>query len=205
MEMKMDDVELEVKYFVVDLHAIEQRLVELGATLHRSREHEINLRFDTPDQALYTRKQVLRLRRDNESRLTFKGPGADQSGVLARQEIEVFVSDFEAMRRILEMLGYQVQMIYEKYRTVYIFNSTEISLDELPYGKFIEIEGENSAAIRDFSMKLNLDWDACIGLNYVELFQCLKQKLKLDFQDLVFENFRGIKITASDLEVKAAD
>lgn len=201
----MDERELEVKLYVTDLSKIEERLIALGAKIFKRRQHEINLRFDTKNQELSEKKQVLRLRRNDEYLLTFKGPGVNEDGVLARQEIEFNVSDFDAARRILELLGYQVQVIYEKYRTVYQIGDLEISLDELPYGQFVEIEGPEPTLIRAMMNKLNLMEEAQISDNYIEMFHSLVRKLDLDFRDLVFDNFRGIDIKAADLEVEAAD
>ena len=59
---------------------------------------------------------MLRLRRDSSVRLTYKGPGKTIDGVHLRKEIEFAASDFDAAQAFLEALGYQVQMIYEKYR-----------------------------------------------------------------------------------------
>lgn len=201
----MDERELEVKLFVTDLSKLEERLIGLGAKIFKPRQHEINLRFDTQNHELSEKNQILRLRRNDEYLLTFKGPGVNEDGVLSRQEIEFSVSDFDAARHILELLGYQVQVIYEKFRTVYQVGALEIALDELPYGQFIEIEGPEPRPILDMMKKLNLQAEAQIAGNYIELFHLLVGKLELDFRDLIFENFQGIEINAADLEVEAAD
>ncbi len=62
---------------------------------------------------------VLRLRRFDDIRLTSGGPGQALAAALARTEIEPVVNDFENARLFLEGLGYQVVMIYEKYRALY--------------------------------------------------------------------------------------
>ena len=80
--------EIEVKFYVCDLAGLQQRLLEQGAVLELERVHEINLRFDTGDRALFQAGQVLRLRQDTEARITFKGPGQVQAGArLSRFEI----------------------------------------------------------------------------------------------------------------------
>ncbi len=43
-----NQTELEVKFYLADLPALEARLQALGARLSQARVHEINLRFDTP-------------------------------------------------------------------------------------------------------------------------------------------------------------
>jgi adenylate cyclase class 2 len=79
--------------------------------------------------------------------------------VRLRQEIEFTVSDFEAARRFLEALGYHVALMYEKYRTTYDLEGVHITLDKMPYGNFIEIEGPDPASIRRINEQLGLDWE----------------------------------------------
>src|SRR3990172_1232689 len=137
----MKGTELEIKLYLNDLPAFRQRLEALGAKLVQLRVHEVNLRFDTPEGSLTRSLQVLRLRQDTAARLTYKGPGEDTGGVRARRELEFTVSDFEAARALLEALGYQVSLMYEKYRTTYDLDGVYVTLDEMPYGDFAEIEG----------------------------------------------------------------
>jgi adenylate cyclase class 2 len=122
----MQDQELEVKFLVSDLAKLEQRLRALGASQELPRTHEVNLRFDTPDGALQMGKQVLRLRQDQAVHLTYKGPSTSQQGVRVRTEIEFIVEDFGKARRFLEVLGYQVALMYEKYRTTYRLDGVEV-------------------------------------------------------------------------------
>jgi adenylate cyclase class 2 len=201
----MQDQELEVKFYVLDLGAIEARLVEIGAKLAQPRTHELNLRFDTPAGDLTRTYQVLRLRQDTAARLTYKGPGSEQEGVRVRQEIEFTVSDFRAARQLLQALGYQVAMIYEKNRTVYDLDGAHVTLDEMPYGTFVEIEGPDTATIQALSQQLGLDWLARVPATYAQLFSQLKQRIGLSFRDLVFENFIGLNLSPQDLGAKAAD
>ncbi len=201
----MQDQELEVKYLVADLAKLEQRLQALGALLKSARTHEINLRFDTQDGALEIGKQVLRLRRDQAVHLTYKGPSTSQQGVRVRTEIEFTVEDFDKARRFLEVLGYQVALMYEKYRTTYTLDGVEILLDELPYGDFVEIEGSNPQAIRDVNDRLGLDWERRAPESYTVLFEGLQARLELPFSDLSFDNFSSLKINPADLNLLPAD
>ena len=58
----MNGQEIEAKFYVNNSTKIEMRLLELKAHLIHKRVHETNLRFDTPDQKLRGKGQVLRLR-----------------------------------------------------------------------------------------------------------------------------------------------
>lgn len=197
--------ETEVKFYVSNLDTIAQRLRELEAPLIQPRVLETNLRFDLPDGSLRAEKRVLRLRRDTESKLTYKGPGQNRNGVIDREEIEFVVEDFDQARKFLEALGYQKSMMYEKYRTTYEMDHTSIMLDELPYGDFVEIEGEAEEKIQTLAKKLGLHWNAAINNSYTGLFDNLRNVLQLSFQDLSFENFKTIKVTPEQLGVRAAD
>jgi adenylate cyclase class 2 len=201
----MKDQELEVKFFITDLTAIEQRLQAVGARLLQPSLHEVNLRFDTQDGELSRQFRVLRLRKDDAARLTYKGPSTFQDGIRIRQEIEFTVSDFEAARRFLEALGYHVALMYEKYRTTYELEGVHITLDKMPYGNFIEIEGPDPASIRHVNEQLGLDWDQRVPESYTMLFDRLRDTLGLPFKDLSFANFAGLDITMDVIDVRPAD
>ena len=59
----------------------------------------------------------------------------------------------DAMDAILESLGFNPTLIYEKRRERWQLGETEIVLDELPFGLFMEIEGEEDS-INDIENKL---------------------------------------------------
>src|SRR5512142_3142061 len=160
--------ETEAKFYVRRLDALRQRAEQLGASRVDEHVHELNLRFDTPGRDLHRQGRVLRLRQDKRVRITYKDGETTQPGTLSRREVEFTVSDFDAARELLEALGYEVAFTYEKYRTTYKLGSLEIVLDELPYGHFIEIEGDGP--IEDTAKKLGLKWDASIRGSYSVLF-----------------------------------
>lgn len=197
--------ETEAKFYVSNLKKIRVRLDESQARLIQPRVLETNLRFDLPDGSLRAQKRVLRLRRDTRSRLTYKGAGQNRNGVIDREEIEFVVDDFDQARKFLEALGYQKSMMYEKYRVTYEIGDTAIMLDELPYGDFVEIEGEDERQIRALATKLGLDWNAAINNSYTGLFENVRNALHLSFQDLSFEDFEGVHVTPEHLGVRAAD
>ena len=207
--MSESNQEIEVKFYVRDLDGIITRLHELEARLIQRRVLETNLRFDLPDGSLRSEGRVLRLRRDTAARFTYKGPSTKEQGVLSRIEIEFTVDDFEKAKEFMEALGYQKLLYYDKYRTTYELQTSEVSahvmLDELPYGNFIELEGENSEMIRIVANRLNLNMDAAIGTSYTALFERARKILRFVFRDLSFENFAGMEVNASHLGVHAAD
>jgi len=201
----MDNKELEVKYYVSDLLPIRQRLETLGAVLLHPRIYEINIRYDSNDHRLSRHGQVLRLRYDTNARITYKSKSRFESGVHVRDEIEIIVDNFQMTQNLLSSIGFQVLMVYEKYRTTFNWNETHITLDEMPYGDFVEIEGREPYRILDVNNKIGLDWEARILDSYSTIFETLKNSQEYKFRDLTFENFSGLEITPEMLNVKSAE
>ncbi len=196
--------ESEVKFLIRSRQDLEARLVAAGAEIVQARTHELNLRFDTAGRTLTQSGRVLRLRKDQECRLTYKDPGLREAGYLRRREIEVRVSDFDEAQNLLLSLGYQVVFSYEKYRTTYAHEGVEFMLDELPYGDFVEVEGPGSG-LQPTARALGLNWEAAIPRSYHELFGDVCRNLKLTLRDLTFDSFSRIRVTPEDLGVKIAD
>ena len=201
----MENQELEVKFNITSLACVQRKLLALGAVLEQAEVLETNLRFDTP-QADFTRTgQAIRLRQDTRARLTYKGLGTEAGGVRLRQEIEFVVDDFIKARDFLLALGYQVQLVYEKYRTTYQLGGTHVTLDRLPYGDFVEIEGEESEVIQHVAGLLELNWAARLPDSYTVLFARLQAACGFSFNDLTFNNFKDSGISVTRLGIQAAD
>jgi adenylate cyclase class 2 len=198
--------EVEAKFYIQDLDKIQMRLRSLEALLIQERVLETNIRFDLPDGGLRSEGRVLRLRQDTAAHLTYKGAGTNEQGVLSRTEIEFGVEDFEKAKMLIEALGYQKLLYYEKFRTTYEFNGCHIMLDELPFGNFIEIEGETVESIQITATKLNLKWDKAIPTSYHTLFgELCGRHPNLDPNNISFSALKGLNLTAKDITVQAAD
>jgi adenylate cyclase class 2 len=203
--MSSKDEELEVKFFLSRRKALEEKIIALGGKKKADRVHEVNLRFDTSDHALAREGKLLRLRQDTRARLTYKGPGSEQGGARLRQELEISVSDFETTRHLLEGLGFQLQMMYEKFRTTYELFDLEIVLDEMPYGDFAEIEGGSGETIQKAAERLGLNWERRNLESYTVLFETARRVMGFAFRDLSFENFEGLEVEPEALGVEIAD
>jgi adenylate cyclase class 2 len=199
------DSELEVKFYISKHKELEELLIAQGAQLKGPRVYEINLRFDTPDLSLLNSGRLLRLRLDSRARVTYKGLGSIEGGARLRQELEITVSNFDTARALFEALGYEVYMMYEKYRTSYKVGDLEVVLDEMPYGNFVEIEGPDSQSIQTAAEHLGINWDARIMDSYTVLFEVARAKLGFNFRDLSFENFKGLTVPPEVLGVVVAD
>ncbi len=203
--MGQSTVEMEVKFYLSDLPGLRSRLISLGAEQVQARTRETNYRFDTPERGLALSGRALRLRHDVRDILTFKGPSSVVDGVRARPEFEVEVDNLGNAWLILEGLGFELVVSYEKWRTVYRLNDLLITLDELPYGNFSEIEGADPFVIRSTAAVLALDWNTRIESSYLELFEIVKRNNNLIIRDLTFTEFAEIPLTGSDLGVTPAD
>lgn len=203
--MTKDNQEIEVKFYINNLPEIQKRLVQLDAVPVQPRTHEVNLRFDTPRGRLTEQAQVLRLRQDSQAHLTYKGPGEDRGGTRLRQEIEFTVSDYASARLLLEALGYQVILMYEKFRSTFDLGAVHVTLDEMPFGSFIEIEGPDPESIRQTAGVLELDWERRILDSYTVLFENLRSALGFTFRDLSFANFAGLQVNPSAVNWRPGD
>lgn len=195
-----DQLEVEVKFLVPALDNIREKLLDSGAKLLSARTLEQNIRFDNAWQGLKLQGKLLRLRQDAAARLTFKGqPDSPvDSEVRVRKELEIEVSDFETAAAILEQLGFERLQVYEKYRETFQAGAVEVVLDEMPFGEFVELEGEETA-IRSVSGQLELDWDKRILANYLALMAELKAFHNLAFDDVTFVNFADLNISMADI------
>lgn len=193
-------LEVEVKFLVSDLAAFREQLLRAGGTLKKERIFERNVRFDTPDNGLLKEGALLRLRQDAAIRVTYKGmvPDDVHSEAKIREELEVSVNDFDTAALIFERLGFAPVQVYEKYRETFTLDDVEIVLDEMPYGNFVELEGEE-VAIKTAATDLGLAWGKRIVNNYLGLMADLQKYHQLDFDDLTFANFAGRDISIADI------
>lgn len=135
-------LEIEKKYRIdrKRLVALAARLIELGATFsYETFEENYLHRGGVLDE----RPAVLRIRKtEKRTTLTYK-ERVDKEGDFKHQiEFETEVTDVEATEGIIESLGYELSLIYEKHRKAWRLGKVEVVLDELPFGYYMEIEGE---------------------------------------------------------------
>jgi adenylate cyclase, class 2 len=192
--------ETEIKLRVADPKKLRARLKTLGARMlgrGDGRVHESNVLYDTAEEGLRQRGQLLRIRtemlggasikRRNERVLvTFKRPieGDDswreeegpQRRHKVREEIEVEVSDGADQARIFEGLGMRGGFRYEKFRTTYQLPKSQkwanrllIEMDETPIGVFMELEGPAKAIDRAAKL-LGYEERDYIVANYLSLY-----------------------------------
>lgn len=188
----MTSLEIEVKFFLETTAPVQEQVKALGAEFGNAVE-ETNIRYETRDNALYSNKSLLRLRRaDQSTLLTFKAETqAIQTDYKIHTEYEVSVDSFEMMKNILESLGFHQAQVYEKQRRTCQLKDVTLCLDTMPYGVFLELEGPGEA-IRQMAGRLGLAWEDRILMNYLEMFDRIRSEKGLDVNDVTFENFRSV-------------
>ena len=133
-------IEVEKKYRLTkkQRQAIERRMREM-ALMPSDLDYEENTIYR--GGRLNLGGCALRLRRVNgRAILTFKRRLPSKSAIKYQQEEEVAVENGDAMATILDSLGFQPGLIYEKRRTRWKVDNAKVVIDELPFGLFMEIE-----------------------------------------------------------------
>ncbi|QJT08282.1 class IV adenylate cyclase [Oceanidesulfovibrio marinus] len=181
-------LETEIKFKGADFDRVRTILLALSAE-RKGRWMERNLVFDDADRSLRRKGVLLRLRQDRNSVLTLKQPPAEeQEDVKVFHEHETIVQDFEAMRAILGGLGYTVAFRYEKVREEWAAGEVHVCLDEMPFGQFVELEGER-VAILALARELGLSLDTSTTATYHALNQAWREEEGLaPDENFVFES-----------------
>jgi len=136
-------VEIEKKYRMTreSTEGLRRRLREVGASERGPEVFEENVIYS--GHGLDPHGRVLRLRRaGGRAIFTYKERGTSESAVKRHREEETEVADADSLAAILEALGYRPALVYEKRRSAWLLDGVEVVLDELPFGLFVEIEGE---------------------------------------------------------------
>ena len=163
-------VEIEKKYRLSKKQRDEvlERLPEIGAK-RKGEEFEVNTLY--AGDSLVVGESILRLRRvGKRGILTFKQRLPSAPGIKHQREDETRVEDPDAMELILDALGFWPALVYEKRRETWTLAKTEIVIDELPFGLFMEIEGTEKD-IRDVESTLAIKRLRTETLSYPRLTQ----------------------------------
>jgi len=191
----MQNLEIEVKFYLAEIEDMRNKILKLGAK-SKGRLFETNIRYEDKTNSLIKKKSLLRLRQDEKTTFTLKSsPPVKSKDYKIVNELEVEVSDFATMDQILQTLGFHPEQKYEKWRETFILDQTLFCLDSMPYGDFLEIEGQEKD-IRYYASKFGLNWQKRIIFNYLAIFEIMRNNLNLDFNDLTFNNFETVDADA---------
>ena len=191
----MQNLEIEVKFYLANIAGMRNKILKLGAR-SKGRLFETNILYEDENHSLIKKKSLLRLRQDEKTTFTLKSsPPVKSKDFKIVNELEVEVSDFAIMDQILKTLGFHPEQKYETWRETFILNQTVFCLDNMPYGDFLEIEGQEKD-IRHYASKFGLNWQNRIIFSYLAIFEMMRKNLNLDFNDLTFNNFETVDADA---------
>ncbi len=163
-------IEIEKKFILSNdqREQVLENLKELGAKY---------IREDFEENTLYNggildeKRAVLRVRKiAGKTVLTYKQRIENAADVKQQIEYETVVEKAEEMEKIIESLGFEKNLVYEKRRQTWHFRAVEIVLDELPFGQYMEIEG-SITAIAEAEMLLDVENLAVENETYPHLTQ----------------------------------
>jgi adenylate cyclase class 2 len=180
-------LEVEMKFPVEDLSALERRLADSGAVEEETLD-EADHYFNAPDRDFARTDEALRLRRIGASNfVTYKGPKLDAQ-TKTRTEVEVPLATgeatAEAFTRLLVHLGYRPVAVVRKRRRTFRLKRNgfelEIALDNVEkVGQYAELEIQApEERLRD-ARNVLLEMAAALGLTKSERRSYLELLLSL--------------------------
>jgi adenylate cyclase, class 2 len=199
--------EVEIKFPIPDLEALENKLEELGFQCKTPATHEVNTLFDLPGQKLRRKGEILRLRRYGDQwKLTHKSKGKTGRHK-SRAEAETALTDGKQMEGILRTLGYAPVFVYEKFRSEWSDGKGEVVLDHTPIGDIAEIEGK-ARWIDRTARGLGVSAKDYVTKSYGELFEEWKRRTKCAAMNMTFrecdECMRAAKKSAQRTSAKTS-
>lgn len=121
--------------------------------------------------------------------LTVKRKVKENTEFFEREEMEVKVKEeenIENLRNILKSLGFSKEIIFEKKRKNVFKNDITISFDELPFGFFVEFEGEPKI-IYSYLREFNLLNRPRIARAYLGLWKDYRKNHNIAEENCVFK------------------
>jgi adenylate cyclase class 2 len=188
--------EIEIKFRVDDLNALERKLRRAGFRQVQPATHEMNTLYDLPGEPLRRRGELLRLRKYGSRWIVTHKAKAEAGRHKSRVEVETEVADGTRMAAILEALGYVPSFRYEKFRSHWTDRQGDVLLDHTPIGDLAEIEGR-PRWIEATAAKLGVSPAQYITGTYADLFQEWKNRVGSKATEMMFPNLRRPGLKAS--------
>jgi len=175
-------LEVEAKARASDLKAVEARVAALGGVLEADKL-ERDEYWAHPSRDFGETDEALRLRVTtaddgggwSRADLTYKGPKLDATTKSRREEtVELRVDEVEALRRVLEGLGFRPFAKVTKQRKEFMAGGLSVCLDQVEdVGSFVEVElvtdDLEGARKRVLAFFKELGLDASERRSYLEL------------------------------------
>lgn len=183
---KRTHMEVEIKIPINNADEIREKILSKGGKIKREKHFESNYLFDYLDRSLSAQGFLLRVRDLPEGALlTFKGKVVTHEKYKTRPEAETICLDKQAIKTILHSIGLKIYFRYEKYREEYILNDALVCIDQLPFGYYLEIEGEEEN-IEKVTEILELDKNLFSKKSYAAIFAEICREAGKAFTDILF-------------------
>lgn len=187
----MAKTEKQVKYKINNFDYISKRLIEIEA-IFIGGFMEKTIRYDNDDLKCSNNGVFIRTKSGMKNVLTLKEIPTDSSNTsFERITTEVEVDNINKIGYILEKIGLTKKFIMEKYRLFFKYDNVDILIDELPFGIYLEIKGEDNEINRVTKM-LNIDEADLIKMTYWDIYDKIKKDSKNE--NIVFETNHIFKI-----------
>src|SRR5438105_1508479 len=182
--------EVEIKFRVADIAALEEKLRAAGFKLKTARTHEFNILYDLADGGLRKRGEILRIRKYGDTwTLTHKAKGETRPHK-SRIEMETQVEDGEQLAAIFAALGFRPVFRYEKFRSEWADGSGHVVIDETPIGNMAEVEGAPEW-IDEIAAKLGVKRADYSTKSYAELFSEWKRETGSEAMEMTWKAMGG--------------
>jgi len=177
-------IEKEIKIKVENPKEMIEKLRKIGATF-QGEALEKTIRFDTQNLDFEKQGKFIRCRSGFSNTITLKEKIKNEnSSVRARKETEFEIQDIDKMQYILTTLGLDYTRTMEKFRQHWELNNVSITIDELCFGVYMEIEGEESQIYKTCEL-LGIDTNKKLLGTYWDLWKEVSSS-----KDIVFpENY----------------
>ena len=183
-------IQKQVKFQIKDFDIISKKLIDLEAVFIGG-FFEKTIRYDTDDHCLFDQGIFIRTKSGLRNVLTLKEKtDENDNALLERYTTEVEIENIEKMEYILSRMGFTNKVIMEKYRLYFKWNHIEISIDELRFGIYLEIKGEDKE-IKKLSKQLGFKNKDMITVTYWDIYDKIKAK---DSNNIQFDKSHLFKI-----------
>lgn len=184
--------EKQVKFKINNFEQISKALLDIEA-IFIGGFMERTIRYDTLDLYYSNKGIFIRTKQGIKNVLTVKEvPKKMNNKTLERTLVEVEVDDINNVDYILKKIGLTNKFVMEKYRLYYYYKKCFISIDELPFGVYLEIKGSDKD-IKKLCKKLEINENELIKVTYWDLYYKFYKGSNAN-DDIVFSNNHIFKI-----------
>lgn len=186
----MKKVKQEIKIDVTNIDIV-KKLRNSKAILLGSKQ-ETTIRYDTEDKKYEKSGKYIRVMEGFKNCITLKEKVNENDKLFERDEFEIEIDDVENTKIILEKIGLKPILKMQKYRLKWNINGIRINIDELPFGLYMEIYG-NEDEIQNVLKKLEIQDEPKIIGTYWDIYELYKDKNNFN-ENIIFSKGYDYKL-----------